>query len=179
MKNLKCFEDFMSYYTKPINKSFGLTKSDLDDIMNDWEDVLETNKEWNDLKKSILKLMKTDFSLDKNGKLLGMENFPDIIRLYRIVESEEKSKINTENLGRCWTTKIETLYDKNFQFNISLIGDEKDFYIIDAVFKKNDINPIQTIIVQLSNGDENEINIKEYSTPIEYKIYSYEEKNNS
>lgn len=160
--------------TKILNKSFNLTLDDVEYIYSDWDvDMLDTDEQ-DDLKNTIINYMKTDFSVDSNGKLLGVENFPETIKLYRLMQVDNPNNINIDNLGIHWTLNKKTLYNNNFlgQIGISFDSDE-DLYIIEGVFHKKQVNIISTIIHQISNEIENEITTYKQEKPKTYKILKY------
>ena len=71
-------------------------------------------------------------------------------------------------MGAPWTLNKETIYSKNFQGQIGGISD--DSYIIEATFKKENIDAVLTILHQISNDIENEITLFKNTKPIDYKI---------
>lgn len=171
---IKKFENFTNYYMKPINKSFHLTMNDVDEILDEWEDIDLTTTERKKLKNQILSIFKNNFYLDDSGLLLGIENFPDTIKLYRLIEAQNESDIDTKNFGCHWTSNRELLYNDNFQFSIALMAESNDnLFIIEAVFRKEQIHPVKTIIAQMEQPEEREITVKEYEEPISYKITKY------
>jgi len=86
MKDLKQFikttiREFLNEQSSDIiNKSFNLTMSDVDYIYSDWDVEILDFEEQEDLKNTIINFIKNDFSLDNNGKLIGIENFPEKIK---------------------------------------------------------------------------------------------------
>jgi hypothetical protein len=52
------------------------------------------------MKDITISLLKTSFSFDNDGVLIGIENFPNNIKLYRIIDNEI---INEKCLGKYWT----------------------------------------------------------------------------
>ena len=88
MKDLKKFiattirEYLNENNTKILNKSFNLTLDDVEYIYSDWDVEMLDIDEQDDLKNTIVNFMKTGFSVDSNGKLLGVENFKETIILY-------------------------------------------------------------------------------------------------
>ena len=161
---------------KPIvNKSFSLTMDDVEYIFEDWDLELLDEEERQRLKGHIIRFLQTNFSLDEKGMLKGIENFPEKITLYRLIFANHYDKINTDNLGIHWTINKNTIYDDKFWGQIGFTFDESDgsLYIIKAVFKKSQVDAINTTIHQLSNEIENEITIKRNEKPIVYKIFNY------
>ena len=65
------------------------------------------------MKDITISLLKTSFSFDNDGVLIGIENFPNNIKLYRIIDNEI---INEKCLGKYWTYSIVRigLNRKNF-----------------------------------------------------------------
>ena len=180
MKDLKKFiattirEYLNENNTKILNKSFNLTLDDVEYIYSDWDVEMLDIDEQDDLKNTIVNFMKTGFSVDSNGKLLGVENFPETIKLYRLIQVDNPNKINIDNLGIHWTLNKKTLYNDNFlgQIGISFDSDE-DLYIIEGVFHKKQADIISTIIHQMSNEIENEITTYKQEKPKTYKIFKY------
>ena len=180
MKDLKQFikttiREFLNEQSSDIiNKSFNLTMSDVDYIYSDWDVEILDFEEQEDLKNTIINFIKNDFSLDNNGKLIGIENFPEKIKLYRLIQVDNPNNIKKDNLGIHWTLNKKTLYNDNFLGQIGISFDtEEDLYIIEATFNKNQIDAINTVIHQLSNEIENEITTKRNETPINYQIFKY------
>ena len=112
--------------TKILNKSFNLTLDDAEYIYSDWDIGILDIEEQNDLKNAIINIMKTDFSVNTDGKLLGVENFPETIRLYRLIQADSLKDINRDYLGRHWTLNKKTLYDDNFQGQIGIAFDSDE-----------------------------------------------------
>jgi len=160
--------------TRILNKSFNLTLDDVEYIYSDWDIEMLDIEEQDDLKNTIINFMKTDFSMDNNGKLFGVENFPETINLYRLIQVDNPNNINIDNLGIHWTLNRKTLYNDNFLGQIGISFDSKeDLYIIEGVFNKKQIDIISTIIHQMSNEIENEITTYKNEKPKQYKIFKY------
>jgi len=160
--------------TRILNKSFNLTLDDVEYIYSDWDIEMLDIEEQDDLKNAIINFMKTDFSMDNNDKLLGVENFPETIKLYRLIQVDNPNNINIDNLGIHWTLNRKTLYNDNFLGQIGISFDSKeDLYIIEGVFNKKQIDIISTIIHQMSNEIENEITTYKNEKPKQYKIFKY------
>jgi len=153
-----------------INKSFNLTVEDLNYICSTW-DASICDEDEKDLFNYISKFLKTDFSFDQQGNLLGIENFPEQITLYRLIRVENPKKINKSIFGIHWTLHKKNLYNDNFIGGIGLTFDNTDeLYVIEAIFGKDQIDAVQTTIHHLSNEIENEITTYRNAKPKKYKI---------
>jgi uncharacterized protein YxjI len=85
---VKNFGQFLNENTNNIlNKSFNLTTTDVNELLDGLRDEyynLPKNvlDEYIDERKKItLSLLKTNFSFDNNGVLIGIKNFPEKIKL--------------------------------------------------------------------------------------------------
>ncbi len=153
-----------------VNKSFNLTLEDLNYIFSTWDSSI-CDEDEKDLFNYISKFLKTDFSFDQQGNLLGIENFPEQITLYRLIRVENPEKINKSIFGIHWTLHKKNLYNDNFIGGIGLTFDNTDeLYVIEAVFGKDQIDAVQTTIHHLSNEIENEITTYRNAKPEKYKI---------
>lgn len=164
-----------------LNHSFNINMKDFDDLIdylryeykNLPEDVLNS---YLDGRKTLLyNILKTNFSFDKDGVLVGIENFPEKIKLYRIVELENDDKINTECLGRYWCYDKKHLKSEEFQNSVGF-DEKKKWVVIEATFQKDNISVDETIEMLIRNIAEREIRLKDKCIkPIEYKITKYED----
>lgn len=174
---VKNFKEFLNENTNNIlNKSFNLTTTDVNELLDGLRDEyynLPKNvlDEYIDERKQIiLSLLKTNFSFDNDGVLIGIENFPEKIKLYRIIDNEE---VDEKCLGRYWTYSRDYIKTHEFQSNVGFEKD-KSWFVVEAVFNKSDIEPYETLEMLVRNVGEREIRLKSKCIkPIEYKIYNY------
>lgn len=180
MLYIKFFESWVDD-KRVINKSFNLTSKAIDDIVDYYlsERDYSANLQWQldtieRIRKSAYVFLTKNYGIDNEGLITGFENFPNNIRLYRLIELDNIEDFESDKLGRFWT------YDKNVfnsnEFLNSVGFDRKrDFYIIEAIFKKEDIDIIETIWMNCMLAEtEKEIRIKKYDTkPIEFKIEKF------
>ena len=88
-----------------LNFSFNITINDVDQLIDDlryeYKNVSpnELNNYLNERKEIAINILKTDFSFDEDGILIGIENFPNTITLYRIIDNYF-DKIDKNKLGR-------------------------------------------------------------------------------
>ncbi|MCK9416073.1 hypothetical protein M0Q97_05370 [Candidatus Dojkabacteria bacterium] len=123
------------------------------------------------LKKRAISIITTPFSFD-DGILIGIENFPNIITLYRIVDNET---VNEECLGDCWTYSRDWIKSNDFHDSVGFDKNKK-WWVIEATFKKDDIEPFRTLEMLIRNIGEREIDLKtECIKPLTYKKYLYED----
>ena len=170
----KLFED---RNTIIVNKSFKITQNRIDNlldyIISEWR--LNRQEDIDYYKNKIQDMVTKLYSKDKDGVIIGIENFPKEIELYRIID-EKLENIKQDELGRYWC------YDKNWikneEFHDSVGFDKnKDWFIVTATFKKTDIDVDGTLEMLIVNTGEREIRIKDKNTkPIKYKIEKYDNK---
>lgn len=179
MKNIKTsIYSFLNENKNILNKSFNITNNDLEDILSVIRDNYSNlsteylNKYIADLKELTVKRLTTRFSFNENGLLLGLENFPKKIKLYRIVDSSE---IDQKCLGRYWTYSKELIKNKDFHNTVGFDKD-KDWFVIEGTFNKEDINIYETIEMLIINEHEREIRLNDKCLkPIEFNINKYED----
>jgi hypothetical protein len=182
MKHLKFFEEYqiIDQRSEILNNSFNFTMKDFDELINYLKDEYNKNSDNYDYiisrKNILMNLLKTNYSFDNTGLLIGIENFPNQIKLYRIIDNFLEN-IDTKCLGRCWCYSKEYLKTDDFQNSVGF-DKEKPWYVIEAVYTKDDIDIYETIYMQLVNSGEREITLKDKCIkPIEYKIIKYENFN--
>lgn len=106
----------------------------------------------------------------------GLHAIPDRVTLYRLimVKPEDVSKINTKKLGKHWVADKSLFYDHHFMDTVDI-----GYYlskgrvlpvIIEAIFRKDDINWYKTLYQRLTFEHEREIRIKENVRPLSFKI---------
>jgi hypothetical protein len=174
VKNFKQFINENS--NRVLNKSFNLTTIDVDNLLDGLRDEYKnlpqsTLDEYIDERREItLSLLKTNFSFDNDGVLIGIENFPKSIKLYRIIDNDV---IDEKCLGRYWTYSRDYIKTSEFQNNVGF-EKNKSWFIVEAIFNKNDIEPNETLEMLVRNVGEREIRLKSNCIkPIEHKIYKY------
>jgi len=170
------FEEKPSQKNILLNKSFNFTQKDLNLLLFKMKEKSAINNAeiFNIEKDEAIRLLKTNFSIDKNGKVLGYENFPEEISLFRLVRIDNKKNIDKNYFGTHWTTTKEILYDTNFLDSIDIVFySTEELYIINGTFKKDQIDIRETIMNNIDWENENEISIKKNQNPIKYKIYKY------
>ena len=170
------FEDKPIQKNILLNKSFNFTQKDLNLLLFKMKEKSGINNAeiFNNDKIEAIRLLKTNFSIDESGKVLGYENFPEEIPLFRIVRIDDKKNIDKNYFGTHWTTTKEILYDTEFLESIDIVFySTEELYIISGVFKKDQIDIKETIMNNVDWENENEISIKKNQNPIRYKIYKY------
>jgi hypothetical protein len=161
---------------RTLNKSFNLTENDVEDIFEEeWSGVDLDNSEIEDVKNSIRQLMSNNFSFNENGLLKGIENFPSEIILYRLISLNKSDDLKTNQLGTHWVLNKNILKNELFQGQIAIgYNNVNQLYIIEAVFGKKAIDPVETIKHHLTNDIEHEITTYKNVPPIRFKIDKYE-----
>jgi hypothetical protein len=115
------------------------------------------------------------YSKNKDGVIIGIEKFPSEIELYRIIDNDLEN-IKQNELGRYWCYDKKWLYTDDFHNSVGF-NKNKDWYIVTATFKKNDIDIYDTLEMLIVNTGEREIRVKRKDTkPIKYKIEKYDNK---
>lgn len=176
MEHVKKYYQYITENNNILNRSFGLTIKDVNELMN-FLKVEYSKLPPNHLKEYIeemrdysISILKTDFSFNEDGEILGIENFPEQIKLYRIIDSDE---IDEKCLGKYWTYSLDMIRDNNFQNSVGFDYSKK-WIIIEAIFNKDEIDPMETFHMLSQNTGEREIRLKsKCSKPIEYKIINY------
>jgi hypothetical protein len=175
---IKNFKQFLNENFNILNRSFNLTTIDLNNLLDGLRDEyknLPTNvlEDYLSERKGIaLSILKTDFSFDADGVLIGIENFPQQIKLYRIIDNDI---VNEECLGRYWTYCRNHINSNEFQSNVGFERNKK-WFIVEGTFNKNDIEPYETLEMLIRNVGEREIRLKSNCIkPIEYQIHHYNE----
>jgi len=169
MKYIKLFEQ----HTNILNHSFGITISDVDEFMDYLKS--ESNPTENYLtwyREELVSILTTDYHINDDGDLDGIENFPDTITLYRIID-KEYDLIDQDCLGVSWTYSKEWLYNEEFQNSVGF-DKSKPYYIVEAVFKKEyiSVDDLCEVLVKLSH--ERELRVKNRCTkPIKFKVEKY------
>ena len=171
--NFKIFENL-----QVVNKSFNITQKDIDDLL---EHIINLNsykisnqEDIDYYKNFIYEMVTTPFNIDKHDNITGIENFPDTIMLYRIIELDDVEDFNKNKLGRSWCYDKNWLYNPTFHSSIGFEKDKEDWYVITALFKKEDIDIEDTLLMLIVNSGEKEIRTKEYDTkPIKYMLDYY------
>lgn len=145
----------------------------LDYIIHEWN--LNRKEEVNYYKDFIHDMVTTSYSKNEHGVIIGIENFPPTIELYRIIELDDIDDFNRDRLGRSWCYDKDWLYDPSFHSSVGFEKSEKNWYIITAIFKKEDIDIDDTLQMLIVNTGEREIRVINYDTkPIKYKIDKYD-----
>ena len=158
-----------------VNKSFGLDKSSIKDYieyyktkysLNDIDSIL------NEIESFLSSTYTTSFGFDENGELIGIENFPNQIWLYRIIDNSYE-KINQDCLGISWTYDEEWLENEDFQNSVGFVKN-KPYYKVKALFRKEDldVDSFPELFWQLSH--ERELRLKNACIkPIKYTITKF------
>jgi len=181
MKYLKLYEEHKKdkeVKPKVLNRAFNLTDVDVQELIDGLKDEYKNKlsksalDEYLEGREKIAKdILKAAYTFDKDGVLIGIENFPDKITLYRIVDNGE---VKTDCLGKYWTYSKNHTKSEDFQNSVGFNKDEK-WWVIEATFKKTDIDPIETLEMLVRNVGEMEIRLKDKCIkPIEYKIIEYD-----
>lgn len=181
MRYLKIFEDFKKdkeVKPKKLNMAFSITDIDVEELIDFLKDEyknklpkLALDEYLEKQEKEAIRILKNPFSFDNNGVLNGIENFPDKITLYRIVDNET---VKTDCLGKYWTYDRKWVKSEEFQNSVGFESGNK-WWVIEATFKKENIDPIETLEMLIRNVTEKEIRLKDKCIkPIEYKITEYE-----
>jgi len=173
IKSFKLFEDKNTI----VNKSFKITQNSIDQlldyIIHAWSLVRVEDIDY--YKNLILDIVTKPYSKDKNGVIIGIEKFPSEIELYRIID-EDLENIKQNELGRYWCYDKKWLYTESFHSSVGF-DKNKNWYIVTATFKKNDIDINDTLEMLVVNTGEREIRVKRKDTqPIKYKIEKYDNK---
>ena len=163
-----------------INKSFNITQNDIDELLDYIVREYDKNDSWSNRKKEIdyyknliHDLVTTSYSKDKKNVIVGIENFPPTIELYRIIELDNIEDFNPYKLGRYWCYDKNWLYNPSFHSSVGFEKNKKDWYIITAIFKKEDIDIDDTLQMLIVNTGEREIRTNN-TKPIKYKIEKYD-----
>jgi len=168
--NFKLFEN-----ENILNKSFNITQNDIDElldyIIHEWN--LNSKEEIKYYKDFIHDMVTTTYSKDEQGVIRGIENFPNEIELYRIIELDNIEDFNPYKLGRYWCYDKNWLYNPSFHSSVGFEKNKKDWYIITAIFKKEDIDIDDTLQMLIVNTGEREIRTNN-TKPIKYKIEKYD-----
>ena len=113
---------------------------------------------------------------DFKDKINEWRNFPDPVKLYRIVGVKDKKLIKKDELGEYWTPyKWNLDGDMLMSIGYELWDDETKPFVIEALVPLYEINIIQTIIQNLSFPNEHEINLKNKGKNIKF-VKSYKLK---
>lgn len=178
MKYIKRFENKLSSQTEVLNKSFGYTMNDIDDLIDGLEyeykhlPSVVLIEYLSEIKEIALSLITTSFSFDDDGVMVGIENFPNTITLYRIVDNDT---VNETCLGSYWTYSKEWIKSDEFQNNVGFDKNIK-WWIIEATFRKTDIEPYRTLEMLVRNTGEREIDLlSDCIKPLNYKIFLYDD----
>jgi len=102
-----------------------------------------------------------------------IDNLPEYVNLYRILQVNKKSDIDRKNLGRHFILDKKLFYDEGFLNSIGFSkGDIEgnNFYIITININKNDIDFENTIACRLDHPREYEYTISNTN----YKINKIE-----
>ncbi len=170
MKYIKLYENF-----NIINKSFGISSNDVDELSSFLN--AEYHLSINDMyyKNIIMNLLITDFSFDENGVMVGIENFPDTILLYRIIDLNKFEEFKENELGNCWCYDKDYIYNEYFHNSVGF-DKNKEWYVITANFKKDDIDVFDSLYMLTINSGEREIRTKNRkSKPIKFSIEIYQD----
>ena len=114
-----------------VNKSFGLDKSSIKDYIEYYKtkySLNDTDSILNEIESFLSSTYTTSFGFDENGELIGIENFPNQIWLYRIIDNSYE-KINQDCLGISWTYDEEWLENEDFQNSVGFVKN-KPYYRI-------------------------------------------------
>ena len=94
---------------------------------------------------------------------------------FAVIELDDIDDFNRDRLGRSWCYDKDWLYDPSFHSSVGFEKSEKNWYIITAIFKKEDIDIDDTLQMLIVNTGEREIRVINYDTkPIKYKIDKYD-----
>lgn len=161
------FENFV------INKSFKITKKDAEELLNGLVEEYSGVDVFDFYRERIYNMLTTNYQKDEDGVIIGIENFPEQIELYRIIELNHINDFNSNELGRYWCYDKEYVREHEFQQNVGF-DKKRAWYIITATFRKEDIDPYDTLEMLVRNIGEREIRIKKSETkPLNYKIEKY------
>jgi hypothetical protein len=129
INKVKNFKEFVNENINTIlNKSFNLTTKNVEDLINALKQDYKTIQEpslseyLNEMKDITISLLKTSFSFDNDGVLIGIENFPNNIKLYRIIDNEI---INEKCLGKYWTYSKDWIKSEEFHINVGFEKKQK------------------------------------------------------
>ena len=161
---------------KILNTSLNITEKDYEGICEAYYDEYEnglTSEDFEEYKKDVYKLITNNFGFDNKGYIVGLNNFPSKIELFRIVELNNVKDLNTNFLGMSWTYNKNILNQLEFHNSVGF-GKEKDWYLITGVFNRNDIDVFRTIyMLSVLDYSESEIVIKYDHNPIKYNIKKF------
>ena len=171
-------KSFLFYREASVNSSFSATQKNIDYLIEGLRDEYKNLGDGledylSERRKIALQLLTTDYSFDSDGVLIGIESFPETITLYRIIDNEY-ANIKQECLGRFWTYSKEWVMSDEFQGNVGFEKSKK-WFVVEALFSKEDIDFQETLEMLVRNVGEREIRLKDKCTkPISYKIIEYE-----
>lgn len=108
----------------------------------------------------------------------GLKNIPKSIVLFRIVflknENALEEDYNGASLGHHWTYSKDTI-DIGILEGINCPEEDKKPFIIEAVFKCEDIDIGGTVYNRMAYENESEITIKYGAKPISFTITKYQD----
>jgi hypothetical protein len=169
MRFIKLFENFNNQI---------LTSQETNDLIQRYCSWNRSSSE--EAEQWINQLLDTEFSTD----LSGFKNFPDVVKLYRIIYVE--GDINEDFIGFSWTLDEENLYNLDFLESIGLLDnlgvdrDDLDSYgeefskmkVISAEFKKEEVDFFFTILNLFRHPLEKEITVK--TNPTSHQVEEYD-----
>lgn len=115
---------------------------------------------------------------DFKDKINEWRNFPNPVKLYRVIGVKDKKLIKKDELGEHWTPYEWNLDgDMLMSIGYELWDDEAEPFVIEALVPLSEIDIIQTIIQNLSFPNEHEINLKNKGKNIKFvKSYKLDNK---
>ena len=163
-----------------VNKSFGFSERDTEATIKyffndfsgfDYDEATEKRKE-----KEIRQFLTSDFKINSDGTLNGLENFPAEIRLYRLLCVEDKIQIDMNNLGNHWTYDKVRIHTDDFLLQMDGSNCKKKLFLVEAVFSKDSVDAIETLCHYFTNDIEHEIFIKSGEKPVAIDIKEFHQK---
>lgn len=181
MKHLMTFEN---YNNNPSSNEDIIRSAVNDTTFISVDDVIETFKDID--VRSFLKEFEMTTGDDDNNRIITngyrilkrfnkKYNGEDEIYLDRVVFLRDIKELNKDSLGIYWSDHfvddhlIDTLKEEVPIKDL----DEKEPYVITAIFNKQDIDLQTTMINKIIWEEEEEITVKKDSKPISYEIKKY------
>lgn len=121
-------------------------------------------------KKRLLKLLITDMGMDKseaqselNSIIRRIENLPDDITLYRILNVDDEQDINKKQIGSHFSNRKKDLLSAHYFVDAG----KENYFLVKVKAKKSMIDVMSTLENNILYPNENEITLKNKGKGVE------------